>query len=63
MSNNNNYATFKDQSIECKLVFIQNVLSQTEIPAFFDLKKQSTVKNIFFRIKDGEETRRHWLFF
>lgn len=63
MSNNNNYATFKDQSIECKLVFIQNVLNQTEIPPFFGQKKKSAVKNIFFRIKNGEESRRHWIFF
>lgn len=60
MSNNNNYATIKDESKEFKLNFIKNVLNQTTIPL---LKKQTTVRNIFFRIKDGKEIKREWLFF
>lgn len=63
MSNNNNYATIKDQNNKFKIDFIKNVLNQTEIPPCFELKKETTVQNIFFRIKDGKKTKREWLYF
>lgn len=66
LNNNINFdvKTIRCQSDEIKLSFIENVLSETGIPAsFLPDWKTNSIRKIFFRIKDKSKEKREWIFF
>lgn len=64
--NNNEYDEIdiiRNNTDECKIEFVSNVISQKGIP--FDFKKIGRIngEKIFFEIKNGKKQKREWVFF
>lgn len=53
----------KNENITTKINFIQNVISQTDIPVDFIPTKLGISENIFHRSIDGEQHPREWILF
>lgn len=54
--------TIRHQTNDIKLKFIKNVIGETEIPVNFKPTwKTNSIRNIFYRIKDGIEEKREWV--
>lgn len=56
--------SIKNGSVDKKLSFIENLVTQTDIPTnFMRIKNGGNDDRIFYRVIDGKKQRREWLLF